>query len=351
MKKLRTQKNSRKCRSKKHKIEKGKSAILNLQVTTQTLAKTIEDKKEKEQTIEYLENELLKSNEQENNVLIQVRAGNKFSPKIKEASMYLQDLGVAESNCSPVIESVITTLTNKKFDGSLPSKSTQCRIASEMASVSRQHLQEVFVDAKNLTVKYDGTTTKKGQHIVETQVAVADNPEGTYLFGIKETVGGTAKDYSECIQETIGEVDSNIMQNITNTMTDQCSTNAAVDMELEILVKKPLNRFRCATHPLDSIHKKCDKRAKELEQGIDFTDSHKLPFVKQRDGDLCRARSTNFRNRQKDSGKTPSLPKRTRKSTQEQAAKWRVAKQKTKSIHVIAKKKASKREKKSKICS
>ena len=76
--------------------------------------------------------------------------------------MYLQDLGVAEGNCSPAIDRVLTTLIGQKFDGSLPSKSTQCRIASEMVSVSRQHLQEVFgADTKNLTVKYDGTTTKK----------------------------------------------------------------------------------------------------------------------------------------------------------------------------------------------
>ena len=63
-------------------------------------------------------------------------------------------------------------------------------------------------------------------------------------------------------------------------MTDRCATNGAVDRELEQIIGKPLNSFRCATHPLDSIHKKCDKNAKEFEETIAFTDHQKLPYAK-----------------------------------------------------------------------
>ena len=72
--------------------------------------------------------------------------------------MYLQELGVAEGSVGPTIQRVVTTLTDMEFDGPLPSKSTQQRIASEMRVVSKLHIRDELKDQQNLMIKYDGTT-------------------------------------------------------------------------------------------------------------------------------------------------------------------------------------------------
>lgn len=67
-------------------------------------------------------------------------------------------------------------------------------------------------------------------------------------LGVQETVGGTTctGDYVECIEELVKDVDQNILSHITNTITDRCVTNCAVDKELEKKTSQTIDSFQCA---------------------------------------------------------------------------------------------------------
>ena len=133
-----------------------------------------------------------------------------------------------------------------------------------MKSLSRQQVFEAASQATNLTLKYDGTTKSLG-HMVEVEIATKDGP---LLMGKTHQVGGTASEYVRSITKTISRIEQtyvgsaeqlSILNKVSNTMTDRCVTNTAVDDQLDELKGSRLNRFRCAMHPLDAIEKACEK--------------------------------------------------------------------------------------------
>ena len=122
-----------------------------------------------------------------------------------------------------------------------------------MKSVSSQKVFEAASQATDLTLKYDGTTKSLG-HMVEVEIATKDGP---ILMGITQQVGGTASEYVRSITKTISRVEQtsvgsagqlSILNKVSNTMTDRCVTNTAVDDQLKALRGSTLNRFRCGHH-------------------------------------------------------------------------------------------------------
>ena len=92
-------------------------------------------------------------------------------------------------------------------------------------------------------------------------------------MGKTQQVGGTASEYVRSITKNISRVEQtsvgsaeqlSILNKVSNTMTDRCVTNTAVDDQLEALKGSTLNRFRCAMHPLDAIAKACEKVVKRI---------------------------------------------------------------------------------------
>lgn len=81
-------------------------------------------------------------------------------------------------------------------------------------------------------------------------------------------MGGSAEAYFTSITEAINDIDPEIASKITNTMTDRHIVNQAVDELIETEIGKPLNKYRCAMHPLDSFHKSCDKVLATEECGM-----------------------------------------------------------------------------------
>ena len=109
-----------------------------------------------------------------------------------------------------------------------------------MKLLSRQQVFEAASQATNLTLKYDGTTKSHG-HMVEVEIA---NKDGPLLMGITQQVGGTASEYVRSITKTISRVEQtsvgsaeqlSILNKVSNTMTDRCVTNTAVDDQLEAI--------------------------------------------------------------------------------------------------------------------
>lgn len=158
-----------------------------------------------------------------------------------------------------------------------------------MKALSRQQVKEALLDAKNTTLKCDGTTKPLG-HLVEVQIAT---PDQTLLLGLREQVGGKAGEYVETITETMasiektalpgsGDRECDILANVANTMDDRCVTNAAIHRQLETLKGKPINDFKCGMHPLDAFHNDCHKvlHHHEKESGVSQKKtSGQYPFV------------------------------------------------------------------------
>ena len=68
----------------------------------------------------------------------------------------------------------------------------------------------------------------------------------------------------------VSDSTGNILQNITNTMTDRCVVNSKVNSYLEATresagINKSLNAFFCGTHPLDSFAKSADTVLQQYE--------------------------------------------------------------------------------------
>ena len=194
---------------------------------------------------------------------IQTRIGmRKIHPNVKAASYKLQTLGIAEGQVGEAIKTVITTMTDGELAGNLPSKTTQNRMASEMEAINNICIGEELAGKKDLTLKYDGTT-KKGKHLVEVEGVTK---EKTFSLGVQETAGGRADDYVECTKEMTSKIQGDILNNISNTMTDRCKTNAAIDRKLEEITGNTIHSFHCAVHPLDTIQQQCSKAIKTFEQ-------------------------------------------------------------------------------------
>ena len=133
---------------------------------------------------------------------------------------------------------------------SLPSYGTQYAMVKEMKHLSRQ---QAVTNSSNLTLKYDDTTIKLG-HLVEVELAT-DNYN--YLIGVQDQATAKADQYVETIENSIGKIDatptgtrneavpsasdsptnSSILHKKTNTMTDRCITNSAVDRKIESIVE------------------------------------------------------------------------------------------------------------------
>ena len=202
--------------------------------------------------------------------------GKSYSPWVREASYQLQNLGVSQKNTSEAIKSVCAA-SETTVSGPLPCSSTQNTLTKEMKALSRQQVFQAASRATNLTLKYDGTTKSLG-HMVEVEIATK---EGPLLMGITQQVGGTASEYVRSITKTISRVEQtsvgsaeqlSILNKVSNTMTDRCVTNTAVDDQLEALKGSKLNRFRCAMHPLDAIAKACEKVVKVHEDSVSIND-------------------------------------------------------------------------------
>ena len=220
--------------------------------------------------VSFLENKLDIAQQDNQENIIKTKEGKTYKACIREASYYLQNLGVSQANVSEAIQKVTKAVTGKDMD-SLPSYASQNTFTKEMKAISRQQVKEALTDQTNTTLKYDGTTKKLG-HLVEVEVATKDR---TYLMGICQQLSGKATDYVSSIKPCVDNIENTgnsdttenrgLLKSMKNTMTDRCKTNDAIDDLLALDTGVSVNRFKCAMHPLDTFAKDCDKVIKIYE--------------------------------------------------------------------------------------
>jgi ribosomal protein L20A (L18A) len=174
--------------------------------------------------------------------------GKSFKPEIREASYMLQNLGLSQNNASIAIKSLFNIISDIEVAGPLPSYTSQNNFSKEMKAVSQRQVYDMLKDEKATTLKFDGTTKRSG-HLVEVEIAT---PNSTLLIGLKEQSGAGAIDYAKTIQKCVGDIedlhDSDLpvclLNNVSNTMTDRCPTNTAIENILDSDRDTTLNRFR-----------------------------------------------------------------------------------------------------------
>ena len=271
---------------------KQQSQTITQDQLTQNLAKELQQARIQEEhcrkDINFWQNEAVEAQERLDDkvqdLLPTKLDGKSYTHEIREASYFLQDVGVSQKNVSKALKAVVKSITGKELCGPLPSYGTQNTFTKEMKSLSRQQIASLVKESKNLTLKYDGTTKKVG-HLVETEIE-ADGR--TFLIGMKQQNGGTADEYVNSIKQSLNAIESEsgtgnakVGTRIVNTMTDRCKTNDAVDKKLEDQLGQKLNSFRCAMHPLDGMAKQCEKVVKSFEEEMKVHEkkkTEKYPF-------------------------------------------------------------------------
>ena len=129
----------------------------------------------------------------------------------------------------------------------------------EMGVITELQTAEELMKNTNSTIGFEATT-QEGVHVNSVHLAFKT---GCLVVPIAQLPGGTAKDYSQHICESVdhlGEVYSQfhhdpfqecreeLIKNISNTMSDR----AAIRLISESW-KKELNELYCHLHPLDTV--------------------------------------------------------------------------------------------------
>ena len=103
-------------RRKKLKRKETSKVIPRVSVTaaTDALSSTIVRLRQEEETTRFLENEvlMLKEKNEDKGEMNTKLDGTRINPKLKEASMYLQNMGLAEHKCSEAIKLTVEAVTD-----------------------------------------------------------------------------------------------------------------------------------------------------------------------------------------------------------------------------------------------
>lgn len=168
----------------------------------------------------------------------------------------------------------------------IPHRSTVENMVRELGTIAELQTAEAILDNADCTIGFDATT-QEGTHINSVHVTTIKD---CYGASIDELPGGTAKDYSDHICETINnlakahsyfldgdynETKEKLIDNITNTLTDRCAANHAAVQLVNQSWNKTLNELNCHLHPLDSIAtnthsalKKCEDSAGKVPKQL-----------------------------------------------------------------------------------
>lgn len=176
---------------------------------------------------------------------------------------------VSADNILPVVRYCVGKNSGKKL---VSYKSTCKRLVPEMRELSKLQLGDVLKCATERTLEYDGTRKKRPQY-GEVQIAMTDN---TFTVGIKEMGRGDADSYVEAITASIDSISEtcrqpqlrkDILENVSNTMTDRHAVNKCVNRKLgDKIENEEINNFYCAMQPLDTFAKTADKTIRYWEE-------------------------------------------------------------------------------------
>ena len=153
--------------------------------------------------------------------------GKPYNHKLRKLYFEFLSRRIGLEHIVPLIEAVLSVVDYSTK--SLPSISTASKIAYEMGSVARGHLNQVLCSNENLTMHSDATTNK-GRHYYGIQYSIEGK---TLTTGLREISDGKSETYVNCTIEILEDispsVDTNnrnqILSNTSNFMTDRQKCN------------------------------------------------------------------------------------------------------------------------------
>lgn len=186
-----------------------KSVSLPVQSSTVSHKQCHDRIKAKNEIIAVLENRIMEADERiqllELDTMHTLQDGKTFNTRIREASYYMQNLGLSEAKVSKALPLIVRAICDKELVGPLPSYRSQNRFGDELIALSKQQIKDVLVSENNTTLMFDGTT-KSGHHLTEVEIGTKNS--GAYLLGIREQSGGRATEYIDTINKSVGDIES-----------------------------------------------------------------------------------------------------------------------------------------------
>ena len=149
-------------------------------------------------------------------------------------------------------------------------------MARELDVIADLKGSELLMKSKDVTIAFDATT-QEGAHVNAVHVTSESECD---VISVEELAGGTADDYYEQITTAVDNLAdtyadfhedhfpdcrSQMIRNITNTMTDRATVNQATVRKVNESWNKSLNQLNCHLHPLDTIASQCRSTLKGLE--------------------------------------------------------------------------------------
>jgi hypothetical protein len=220
--------------------------------------------------------------DKENSALQKER--KEFSPKMRRIVYDHILANVPTSNIPSLILSVATQLGVQVTDKDVPSRSTVEIMTLELGVLSDLQAAQTLHDTNNVTLGFD-STTQEGYHINSVHITTV---EKCLIVSIEQLPGGTAADYANHVISSVDHlaelyskfhdldynaVRSQMVSNISCTMSDRAAVNHAAVRLINENFKKTLLEVNCHLHPLDTIASKCKSEVKKIEEKENFTSS------------------------------------------------------------------------------
>eukprot|EP00794_Sanderia_malayensis_P017193 gene17193-18925_t len=159
----------------------------------------------------------------------------------------------------------------------VPHTTTVEQIARELGVYAQLQTSSEILKSRNCTLAFDAAT-QEGVHI---NAALITTEKSAFVVAIDQLPGGTAEDYANHISDSVDELASvytahhpqvtyqetrkQLIDNISNTMTDRVATNHAAISLLNGYWGKSVNELNCHLHPLDSVSTCCRAALKKIE--------------------------------------------------------------------------------------
>lgn len=246
-----------------HKTDNSSSEMESIQKELIALHETVQSK---DQTIIELENKNLQLEES----LADLEIG--IESKINNGKSYstAMRLHVFDAIVNHVPTNNIPKLLEKFFNrlgtplDEVPHRTTVEMMIRELGVISELQTAEIIHANSNLTIGFDATT-QEGVHINSIHVTTTSN---CYVIAVDQLPGGTAQDYHQHICDSVDNLANTysifnnadfqncrkqMINNISNSMSDRCAANHAALQLVNESWGKSLNELNCHLHPLDSM--------------------------------------------------------------------------------------------------
>ena len=208
--------------------------------------------------------------------VLNLKEGTAYTGKLRKAVYCCVLNSVPLDNVADVLGCVLSELAGLKLDA-LPSRSSVCRMAREMGSLTDLQTADLVLKNPHSTLCWDATTLG-GSHINQIHISTDPSTQSTisvetlsggrtidYVNHIESAIDTTATTYSECYNTNKDDTKNEMIGNISNTLSDRAVVNHCVNKEFSDTAGRIITELNCNVHPLDGLAQSTKKVIREIE--------------------------------------------------------------------------------------